>query len=79
MIINFTKRVRKLLSVGIIALVLVTSGGVYFYNDKKGIPSANLANEKEINRYTIDVVFDDESKRLMCNQNIEYVNNTKST
>ena len=79
MIINFTKRVRKLLSVGIIALVLVAGGGVYFYNDKKGVPSANVANEKDINRYTIDVVFDDESKRLMCNQNIEYVNNTKST
>ncbi len=26
----------------------------------------------------MDVIFDDETKRLMCNQNIEYINNTKS-
>ena len=36
-----------------------------------------LNEDNSINKYTIDVIFDDESKRLMCNQNIEYVNNTK--
>ena len=36
----------------------------------------NINENNNLNKYVIDVVFDDESKRLMCNQGIEYVNNS---
>lgn len=36
----------------------------------------NINENNNLNKYIIDVVFDDESKRLMCNQEIEYVNNS---
>lgn len=36
----------------------------------------NINENNNLNKYVIDVVFDDESKRLMCNQEIEYVNNS---
>lgn len=36
----------------------------------------NINENNNLNKYVIDVIFDDESKRLMCNQEIEYVNNS---
>ena len=79
MVINFTKKVRKILSV-VLTLVLLMGGGFYLHKSKNDVPAIKVSkvnNEKSRNRYTMDVIFNDESKRLMCNQNIEYVNNTK--
>lgn len=79
MVINFTKKVRKILSV-VLTLVLLMGGGFYLHKSKNGVPAINVSkvsNEKSRNRYTMDIIFNDESKRLMCNQNIEYINNTK--
>jgi len=53
-------------------------GGIYLYKSENGVQTLKVNDEKSTNRYTMDVIFDDESKRLMCNQNIEYVNNTKT-
>lgn len=78
MVINFNKKVRKKLSIVIVFIILIGWGG-YLQNSKNSVETLKLSEEKSINRYTMDVVFDDESKRLMCNQNIEYVNNTKIT
>ncbi|MEG2195722.1 MAG: M1 family metallopeptidase [Peptostreptococcaceae bacterium] len=78
MVINLTKKVRKIVSV-VAVLILLMGGGFYLYNSKNNIQALKLSDEKSRNRYTMDIIFNDESKRLMCNQNIEYVNNTKDT
>ncbi|MBP3906814.1 MAG: M1 family metallopeptidase, partial [Peptostreptococcaceae bacterium] len=73
MIIVFNKKVRKLLSFGLIFTALV--GGIIYFN-KNNITPTSKEKVGDINGYTIDVIFDDESKRLMCNQTITYINNT---
>ncbi|MEG1424560.1 MAG: M1 family metallopeptidase [Peptostreptococcaceae bacterium] len=76
MIINFSKKVRRILGVIVVLILLVAGGGVYFHKQDKSIDAFEVSEEKNINRYTMDVIFEDESKRIMCNQNIEYVNTT---
>ena len=76
MIINFTKKVRKLTEM-ILFLLFIIGGGVYLYQSKNIVQTLNIEENKNINKYIMDIVFDDESKRIMCNQNVEYVNNTK--
>ena len=76
MIINFTKKVRKLTEM-ILFLLFIIGGGVYLYQSKNIVKTLNIEENKNINKYIMDIVFDDESKRIMCNQNVEYVNNTK--
>ena len=73
MIIVFNKKVRKFLSFGLIFTALV--GGIIYFN-KNSITTTSKEKVGDINGYTIDVIFDDESKRLMCNQTITYINNT---
>lgn len=73
MIIVFNKKVRKFLSFGLIFTALV--GGIIYFN-KNNITPTSKEKVGDINGYTIDVIFDDESKRLMCNQTITYINNT---
>ena len=75
MIINFTKKVRILTGM-ILTLLIVIGGGVYVYQSKNSVQTSNIEEGKNLNKYIMDVIFDDESKRLMCNQNVEYVNNT---
>lgn len=75
MIINFTKKVRILTGI-ILTLLIVIGGGVYVYQSKNSVQTSNIEEGKNLNKYIMDVIFDDESKRLMCNQNVEYVNNT---
>ena len=75
MIINFTKKVRILTGM-ILTILIVIGGGVYLYQSKNSVQTSNIEEGKNLNKYIMDVIFDDESKRLMCNQNVEYVNNT---
>ena len=77
MVINFTKKIRKITFL-VLALIIAVGGGTYLVQSKNDTETFNIVEEKSINQYTIDVVFDDESKRLMCNQNIEYINNTNT-
>jgi len=77
LVINFTKKIRKITFL-VLALMLLIGGGVYLRESKDNIQTSNVINEKSINQYTMDVIFNDESKRLMCNQNIEYINNTNT-
>ena len=30
------------------------------------------------NEYTIDVIYDDETNRILCNETLDYINNTKT-
>ena len=78
MVINFNKKVRKILLI-VFVFILLIGGSIYLHISKNALQTLNIKDEKSINRYTMDVIFDDESKRLMCNQNIAYVNNTKTT
>ena len=75
MIINFTKKVRRLFGIFMVLLVILGSG-ICLYQRKNSVQTLNAEETNSINKYIMDVIFDDESKRLMCNQNIEYVNNT---
>ena len=77
MVINFTKKIRKITFL-VLALIIAVGGGTYLVQSKNDTETFNIVEEKSINKYTIDVIFDDESKRLMCNQNIEYINNTNT-
>ena len=59
----------------ILTLLIVIGGGVYVYQSKNSVQTSNIEEGKNLNKYIMDVIFDDESKRLMCNKNVEYVNN----
>ncbi|MCC0699931.1 M1 family metallopeptidase [Clostridioides sp. ZZV15-6383] len=76
MVIKFNQKVRRTLSVAILFMVLII--GCFIEKDDSLETFKEKTNSK-INQYNIDVIFDDETKRLMCNQSIEYINNTKSS
>lgn len=44
--------------------------------NESSIKTFNLIEQPIKNQYTIDVIFDDESKRISCNQTTKYINNT---
>ena len=75
MTINFTKKVRKiLLRISMIALVIVGVG--YLSIEMKTQSTMAFKDKDSINNYTMDVIFDEEKKTLLCNQNLKYINNT---
>ncbi|WP_373600135.1 M1 family metallopeptidase [Paraclostridium bifermentans] len=76
MVVDFRKKTRRnisMLMAGIIFLV----GLIYFDKESEKQVFNNINNK--VNEYKMDVILDDESKRLMCNQTIDYVNNTKES
>lgn len=74
MIVNLTKRVRRIL----IAICVLVFIGIGFYNlqKEKLEEMSNMLDSIDSNKYKIDVVFEDETKRLICNQTVEYINKT---
>ncbi|MEG2789235.1 MAG: M1 family metallopeptidase [Romboutsia sp.] len=74
MVIKFTRKVRQRFLVTITLLILL-GGGVYLFRSNDVKETFNM-EEGGSNKYAIDVVFDDESKRMMCNQNLIYINKT---
>ncbi|MGL5330254.1 MAG: M1 family metallopeptidase [Peptostreptococcaceae bacterium] len=74
MIIKFTKKVRQGLLMAI-TLIFILGGGVFLLKDEKTEETIKI-QEDSLNQYSIDVIFEEESKRLMCNQTLTYVNNT---
>lgn len=74
MVIKFTQKIRKRMLVALCLLIFL-GGGVYLFKYSNDKETLNIPKE-ESNQYTIDVIFDDESKRMMCNQNLVYVNKT---
>ena len=77
MVINFNKK-RRQISL-ILLLVLFFAGTIYWSNNYVENDAMKIVNNKSINNYIIDVVFDDKAKKIKCNQNITYVNNTGKT
>ncbi|MEG1131676.1 MAG: M1 family metallopeptidase [Romboutsia sp.] len=75
MIIDFRKKARKKTSFFIAAILLLCS--LVYFNKESDKPVSDIKN-KDINTYTMDVIFEDEVKRLICNQNIKYVNKSKT-
>lgn len=75
MIIDFRRKNRKIISFMIIGIIFL--GGLFYFNKESDKPVSNIKTEN-MSSYKMDVILDDESKRLMCNQNVQYVNNTKN-
>lgn len=78
MVINFSKKVRRLIWI-VLCTILILGGGTYLLkNNSKGVSTYELKDSKNTSKYTMDIILDDETKRIMCNQNINYTNNTKT-
>ena len=77
MVINFTKKRRKLYIIALIILMIVTFGTSKFFNntEQETISVQQIENR---NNYTIDVIFEDETNRILCNENLVYYNNTNT-
>jgi len=75
LIINFSSKIRKKVLIVFTLLTIILGGGIYLLKEDSTKETLKI-KEDSINKYTMDVVFDDESKRMMCNQNLVYVNNT---
>ena len=77
MVINFNKKRRN------IALILCTLlciiSAFLIINHKPEQETLAILDDREINNYIIDVVFNDKDKKIECNQNITYINNTNKT
>ena len=75
MIINFSRKNRIIIIFSFIFIIFLS--GLIFL---RKTPDKSVLNEsnKKLNKYNIEVILEDEVKRLKCNQNIEYVNNTNS-
>ncbi|MEG0855573.1 MAG: M1 family metallopeptidase [Terrisporobacter sp.] len=78
MVINFTKKKRRLFVI-ILALLIIITGVICTFIQKNERETFTLKDEKNKNQYTIDVILDDETNRILCNENLVYVNNTKTT
>ena len=77
MVINFNKKRRK---IALVILIILCAIGVFFLiNHKTENDTMQIVDDKQINNYIIDVVFNDKDKTIECNQNITYVNNTGKT
>ena len=75
MIIDFSKKNRIIIIFSLIFIIFFS--GLIFLRKTPDKAVLNESNKK-LNKYNIDVILEDEVKRLKCNQNIEYVNNTNS-
>lgn len=77
MIINFNKKRRqKILILCVLFCIVII---FFIINNKTNKETAFILDDKNINNYIIDVVFDDKNKKIECNQNITYINNTNET
>lgn len=74
MVINFNKKRRRISL--LLLLVLFFVGTIYWSNNQVENDTMKIVKDKNINNYIIDVVFDDKNKKMKCNQNITYINNT---
>lgn len=74
MVIKFNRKIRRIV-LALVTLLILSGGGIYIFN-KNNVKETSKIEDNNRNKYTIDVIFDDESKRMMCNQNLVYVNTT---
>lgn len=72
MVISFNKK-RRIVS---LICILIFTGIVIGFNKSVENESINIIDDKMINNYIIDIVFNDKTKTIECNQNVTYINNT---
>ena len=77
MVINFNKKRRRISLVLFLVLFFIVM--IFMPDNYTEDDTIKIVDDKEINNYIIDVVFDDDNKKIKCNQNITYVNNTGKT
>lgn len=78
MVIKFDKKRRRLFVI-IIALLIIIGGSVRTFVLTNQRETFTLQDEQNRNQYTVDVIYDDETNRILCNQSLVYINNTKTT
>ena len=78
MVIKFDKKRRRLLVI-ILALLIIIGGAIRTFIHTNQRETFTIQDEKNKNEYTIDVIYDDETNRILCNENLVYKNNTKTT
>lgn len=78
MVIKFDKKRRRLFVI-ILALLIIIGGGLRTFILTNQRETFTLQDEKNKNEYTIDVIYDDETNRILCNESLVYINNTKTT
>ncbi|WP_455543535.1 M1 family metallopeptidase [Intestinibacter sp.] len=77
MVINFNKKRRQITLVLLAILCLIVIPLVVNHNKEE--ETIQVVDDKQINNYIIDVIFNDKDKIIECNHNITYVNNTGRT
>ncbi len=76
MVIKFDKKRRRLFFIiTMILIIAVSIFSMFMLTNKR--ETFSIQDEQNKNQYTIDVIYDDETNRILCNQTLEYVNNTK--
>ena len=78
MVIKFDKKRRRLFFI-ILCLLAILGTCLRTYILANQRETFTLQDEKNKNEYTIDVIYDDETNRILCNQTLNYINNTKTT
>ena len=78
MVIKFDKKRRRLF-VLILSLLIIVGYGIRSFILTNQRETFTLQDEKSKNEYTIDVIYDDETNRILCNESLVYINNTKTT
>lgn len=78
MVIKFDKKRRRLFFI-ILALLIIIGGSIRTFILTNQRETFTLQDEKNKNEYTIDVIYDDETNRILCNESLVYLNNTKTT
>lgn len=78
MVIKFDKKRRRILVI-ILALLIIIGGAIRTFIHTNQRETFTIQDEKNKNEYTIDVIYDDETNRILCNENLVYKNNTKIT
>ena len=78
MVINFDKKRRRIFVI-ILSLLIIIGSCIRTFILTNQRETFTLQDEKNKNEYTIDVIYDDETNRILCNESLVYINNTKTT
>lgn len=78
MVIKFNKKRRILFAITVAFLIIIGIGiNTFILTNQR--ETFTIQDEKNKNEYTIDVIYDDETNRILCNESLVYINNTKTT
>ena len=78
MVIKFDKKRRRLFII-ILSLLIIVGCLIRNFILTNERETFTLQDIKNRNEYTIDVIYDDETNRILCNETLDYINNTKTT